>query len=667
MKGDILHQDYNCLLQPLRLGTITLKNRIFISAHTYGFFDDRGIPTDKMFYYIIERARGGASLLIMGETLVNSKPNQQLERWGACISCDELVQFYRRVSDAMKPYGMKVFEQIFHPGGQVWPEPAAVAYAPSPIAHVISSVVPAEMSVMMIEEYIEDFGLAAGRVKTGGLDGVEVKLDQGKLHHQFLSPYFNRRTDQYGGSFERRMRFTLQTLECIRRYVGQEFIVGVRITGDTFPDVHQPLKDLTLDDTKRICDVLAHSGLINYISVNGATNSDPHGYWQSHGDDTVPRANFASLARAIKETTNLPTFVASQVLHPDDALQIISHGDADLVAMTRAHIADPEIITKVQNGQVKDIRPCIACNQSCVGNTWIGKEVRCIHNPVAGRERELRITERDKVSDPKHIVIVGGGPAGMETARVAGIRGHRVTLLEKTNMLGGQVSVACKAAHRQRLSEVTTYLASQLNKVANVQVKLGYNACMENIMELHPDAVVVAIGSAPLLPTIPGSQLFNCLTVDQVLEGITFLPGDHVMIVDEDWRLHALSVADLLSDLNMQITLITSKEFAGKGLNIVDLTSYHTRLTKKKVAIMTWTEVFSLTDGTVTTRNILTKQRETHETIKGIVFVNNRQPNRHLRHDLQHGSVPFTYIGDCVFPRGIDIAIFEGYQLGLKI
>lgn len=657
-------ETYKCLLQPLQVGRLMMKNRLFISAHSYGFFNVRGLPTDKMLYYVLERARGGAALLILGETLVNSASILDQERWGACFSCDELIPFYQELSESVKPFKMKLYEQLFHPGGQVWPEPGAVAFAPSSIAHVISGLIPAELNIVMIKGLIQEFGLAAKRAKIGGLDGVELKCDQGKLHHQFLSPYYNRRSDHYGGSFENRLHFILETLECIRYYVGSDFTVGVRIAGDTFPPDESPIKDLTIDDAKQLSHILANSGLIDYISVNGATNSNPHGYWQSHGDETVPSANFTPLAYAIKKEIQIPVFVASRISEVTDAARVIMDGCADMVAMTRSHIADSDIILKLQEGLIKDIRPCILCNQSCIGNTWLGRELRCIHNPRAGHESEFPAIA--KVANAKRIVVVGGGPAGMEAARVAANRGHEVILCEKSDVLGGQTLIAARAAHRQRFAEVAKYLESQLFKLPNVQVKLGCQVSSADVVNLKPDHVILATGSVPILPEIQGANQPNSFTIDQVLQTRNFKSGDNVVIVDEDWHLHALSLADLLTDEKVKVTLVTTQEFAGKGLDIVNLTSFHSRLAQKKVNIMTWTEICCLSADTVVARNILTGEKQELK-IAGIVFVVNRQPNCHLLSELRGIDMNVTCVGDCLFPRGLEVAILEGHKAGLLV
>jgi dimethylglycine catabolism A len=656
---------YSCLLQPLQVGNVTLKNRIFISSHTYGFFDSQGLPTEKMYHYVLERARGGAALLILGETTVNDKPCVEL--WGSCLSRDELIPFYRELRSLVEPYGMRLFEQLNHPGGQVWPEPGAIAFAPSPIPHVISGVVPAEMPLSMIEDYVNDFGLAAHRAKLGGLDGVELKLDQGKLHHQFLSAHFNRRIDRYGGNFEKRLNFTVETLQCIRSYVGTDFVVGVRLCAETFADASLPDRDITLKDARHIARALTRTGLLDYISVTAATNSDPHAYWQSHGDQTVPRNNFAEFSKILKRELDRPIFTASQIIHPDDAVRVITSGSADMVAMTRAHIADPAVVLKVEQGRVDDIRPCISCNQSCVGNTWVGREIRCIHNPEAGNEAEFQSMPLERVQTPKHIVIIGGGPAGMEAARVAARRGHHVVLFERENMLGGQVRIAAKGAHRSRLLEIVQYLDGQLQKLGNVEIRCGHEATADEVLSQNPDTVILATGSLPMLPSIPGIGKINALTIDKAFDERRFVHGQHVLIVDEDWLQHSLSLAEWLLDQKLRVTMVTTQEFAGKGLNLVSLTSFHSRLAERKIEFKPWSEVVRLDDHAVVIRHILARTTQTLSGIDTVVFVRNRQPDYRLKATLEQSRLHVLTVGDCVFPRGVEVAIYEGHKIGRSL
>ena len=654
------------LLKPLRVGNIVLKNRLFIAAHSYCY------PEDKMLAYILERAKGGVSLLIMGETFVSDR--FIAETYGASISKDTIVSFYNKVSEETNRHNMHVFDQLFHPGGQAWIDEGVMAFAPSPVPQMISQLTPSVLTKTMIEDLIEDFGKAAKRCKDGGLSGVELKADQGKLHEQFMSPCFNRREDDYGLGFEGRMKFVLDTLREMRRNIGSDFALGIRIAGDTLDQAEHGITSTHIDHeiALNISQRLANSGLVDYINVNGATNATFVGYWKNHGDETVNRANFASMAKSIKRSVNIPVFVASMILHVDDALDVIQSESADMVAMVRAHIADPQIVEKIQKNEIEDIRPCIACNQSCVGNSFKGKEIKCIHNPMAGREQFFNSMPLKRSVVPKRIVVIGGGVAGLEAAKTLGHRGYNVSLIEKSSRLGGQVLIASKAANRNRIAEIALYLSNQLMKLPNVSIETEYDLSSKGIVDLNPDAIVIAIGSLPTLPDIPGIQSANAFTISQILEKDLSKVKGHFVIVDIDWRLHALSLAETMIDAGIDVTIVTPYGFSGAapyplgGLNIVSLTSYYRRLLRKKLNVITFSQVTLLKSSDVHIRNIFTYEDSVIPQVDGIVFVVNQQPNRSLEEELRV-LVPnrkVVAVGDCVYPRGIEYAILDGHIAG---
>ena len=654
------------LLTPLSIGQRRAKNRIFISAHAYGFLGPSGLPSDKLYYYVRERLRGGVALMVLGETQISDYPNGPAERWASYLCCDEVIPIYRRLSQEADRCGALIFEQLSHPGGQVWPSYGCVAVAPSAVPHSIAGLVPRELSEPEIGTLVEQFGDAARRVRRGGLHGVEIKCDQGKLHHQFLSRKYNRRCDRHGGSVENRLLFLFLTLKAVRSAGGADLVIGLRLPGDTFYCATDKFPDLDAAEIRIIVNIVESWNLVDYISVSGGTNSFQFGYWQSHGDSTVPPMNFVPLSAAIKAGTKLPIFVGSNVRTLEDAALVVRRGHADMVAMTRAHIAEPAIIAKALAGHIEDIRPCIACNQSCVGNTWEGRELRCIHNPAAGRELECSESVLSPAKEPRQIVVIGGGPAGMEFARVSALRGHFVTLCEETSRLGGRVNVAAITPHRERFAEVVTFLERQLLKAKNCRPVLNCRVNANHPVLETADVVVLATGAHYLVPPEFQNREVQTLALPDAIAAPQFWRGERVLIVDEDWHLNALSYAELISSHGAEVWLVTSQDYCGKGLDLVTLTSFHSRLRREQVTMRVWTEIANLERSSVQLRSLLDGEIEVVSGVSAVVFACPPIPDSVI--PLATSSVAKVYkIGDCAFSRGLEFAIYDAHSLALRI
>lgn len=643
------------VLEPICLGNAVCRNRIVMAAHSYGYVDE-GLPTQHLVDYLAERAKGGVALVIMGGTSI-SLEGSLVERVASNVD-DRIVPWYRKIADVVHGHGAVVFDQLAHVGGQLDAYEGSRVVGPSAIPHEMCNAIPVELTISEIGRIIDDFAEAAYRARLGGIDGVELKCDQGFLVHQFLSPYYNRRSDKYGGTFRKRLRFLIELVGKVRTTVGNDFVVGTRITGDAISP-----GDLTLDDGIEIARAIEDTSDIDYIHVNGATNSTYPGYLLGHGDSSVEHANFARLARAVKEAVDLPVIASSLILDPRDAEHLIASGAADMVAMTRAHIADAEVVNKATEDRFEDIRPCVLCNQGCVGNHWAGSDVRCIHNPATGRERELGIGTLAPAKDRKTVAVIGGGPAGLEVARIAAIRGHKVELYEKQETLGGQILLAGRLPYRQGLLDIVHYLERQLRKLG-VRLYRGAEVTADELMTVSStfDIIVVATGAELYVPPIyEDVEQTSVLTIRDVLEGKAKL-GDHILVVSIDWRQNALGLAEWLIQRDRRVTVASPALYVGEGLNMATLTSYYSRI-QPSASILPLTNLESLKNGSARLRNVLSNEIQEVCPIDQVVFVTGAKPAADLFMSLKDRTSNVFRVGDCVAPRGIPEAMLEANRL----
>ena len=644
------------ILEPIQIGGTLCRNRILMAAHSPGYVDEEGLPTDYLVAYLAERAKGGLGLIIMGGTSV-SQEGALVERIVMNVS-DEIVPWYRRIANEVHMHGALVFEQLMHVGGQSDAYEGSRIVAPSSIPHELCSGIPVELTVGEIKGVVHDFATAAQRARLGDLDGIEIKCDQGFLIHQFLSPYYNRRSDEYGGTYQKRLRFLLEVIEAVREAVGDDLVVGVRITGDAMTP-----GDLTLDDAVKIARDIEATRCIDYIHVNAGTNSTYPGYLIGHGDSTVPPMNFAPIARRIKQEVSLPVILTSMITNPADAEHLVISGAADMVAMTRCHIADAEIVKKIKDGNIADIRPCVLCNQGCVGNHWKGADVRCIHNPAAGRERELGIGTVVRTPKRKRIAVIGGGPAGLETARIAAMIGHEVELYEKRMALGGQIRLASRLPYRSGLLDIVHYLERQVKKL-RVKVYCGVEVRADDLMTLFSefDAVVIATGAEPYIPPLYEDVDPTCmLNVRDVLEETVGL-RDHLLIVSIDWRQNALGVAEWLIRRGCEVILSSRGFFVGEGLDVVTLTSHYSRI-QRHARFLPLTNLESLKNRTARLRHVLSNDIQEIHPVDQVVFVTGAKPVADLYFAVKDKLNNVRRVGDCVTPRGIPEAMLEANRL----
>ncbi len=536
------------LLQPFRLKGLTLKNRIMSTSHAPAYVVD-GLPQERYQLYHEEKAKGGLALTMFGgsSTVAPESPSAfgQIN-----ISDDRIIPHLQAFSDRIHRHGTALMIQITHMGRRTrWDVADWLApISPSPVREHQHRSFPKEMEIEDIRRVVGHYARAARRAKEGGLDGVEV-LCSGHLIDQFWTPTVNQRTDAYGGSLENRLRFSLEVLEAARRAVGDDFVMGVRLSGDERLE-----GGLSAEAMLEIVVHLAESGLIDYVNVVGANVETELGVSRlipTMGQRTAP---YLERARAIRQAIKLPVFHATRITDLSTARHAVAEGHVDMVAMTRAHLADPYIVAKLARGEEDRIRPCVGAGY-CIDRIYMGQDALCLHNPATGREASMPQTIGPSAGPRRKVIVVGGGPAGLEAARVSALRGHEVVLIEATDRLGGQINLAAQLDRRREIRGITEWLAREV-ELAGVEIRLNSYAEASDVLAEEPDIVIVATGGVPNTSFIKeGEDLVT--TGWDVLAGQATLRGK-VIVYDENGQHQAPTVAEFLAGQGVEVELVTA-------------------------------------------------------------------------------------------------------------
>lgn len=530
------------LLTPFKVGKLSLRNRVMSSSHETPL-SEGNYPLEAYQRYHEEKAKGGLALTMFGGSGVVSRDSF----WGGDqldYTSDEIIPIFQQFADRVHRHGAAIMCQISHTGRR---SDATIgdwlpAIAPSNTREAHRRSFARAMDRHDIKRVVRDFGQAARRVKEGGLDGLET-LTGGHLLGQFLSPLVNRRTDEFGGSLENRMRFLRMVYEEIRAQVGTDIAVGIRYTIDEdHPD------GLSFEEAVKIANILEKEKLVDFFNCIFGRFDTKYGLlYYNIPDITSPSAPWIHRVGAFRAETSLPIFHAAKIADLATARYAVSEGLLDMVCMTRAHMADPQIVNKLRAGREDEIRPCVGATHC------LYRGVHCIHNPATGRETWLpQVIERSPNAGRK-VVVVGGGPAGLEAARVLGERGHNVVLFEATNRLGGQLALATRVKLRQDLKGIIDWRESELKRLG-VDIRLNTYAETSTVLAENPDLVIVATGGLPVPAEFPGNE--HCLTVQDVLATPT-MAASNVLIYDGTGRHAAPLTAIQLAQAGKAVTFVT--------------------------------------------------------------------------------------------------------------
>ncbi|MFT8643246.1 FAD-dependent oxidoreductase [Gluconacetobacter sp.] len=541
----IPHAD--ALLKPLRIKSMVIRNRVMSTSHAPGYGVD-GKPQERYQLYHAEKARGGIGLTMFGGSS-SVEVDSPATPWSQiAVSDDSVIPYFRQFADRVHDHGARLMVQLTHMGRRTrWDTDAWLpVIGPSVRREPASRSIPKEMEPEDIARVVRAFAAAARRCREGGLDGLEISGAHGHLLDQFWSPGVNHRSDAYGGSLEHRMRFGIEVLSAIREAVGDDYVVGMRMSGD------EMLKGgLTQDECIAIAETYAGRGLIDFVNVIGGQARDEMAHAVSLPNMAFPVAPFLGLASAVKRAVDVPVFHAQRITDLATAARAVAEGHIDMVAMTRAHIADPHLVRKLADGREDDIRQCVGAGY-CIDRIYVGGDALCLQNAATGREATMP-HEIPPAETARRVVIVGAGVAGLEAARVCALRGHSVTVFERDDRTGGQVNLAVRATWREALSGIVRWLDGQVRKLG-VDLRLGCEATMADILLCAPDVVILATGGDAILGDDPGSDL-HCTTRD-VLAG-RVVPSGSVLLFDEMGQHNAASVAELLATRGCLVELAT--------------------------------------------------------------------------------------------------------------
>jgi mycofactocin system FadH/OYE family oxidoreductase 2 len=659
---------YPHLFSPLQIGNVTVRNRIMQTAHVK-LFAYNAVDSDRNVAYQAARAKGGAGLLITGNRVVHPTSTTGFPRV-AWAYRPEALDADRRLTSAVHEHGAFIFAQLNHFGVNASSDSAddyRVLWGPSAVKSPAYGETPKAMEHEDIREVVDWWGHSAELTREGGFDGTEVHISHSYLLHQFLSPLYNKREDEYGGSFENRLRFSREVIEEVRRRAGDDWVVGVRISlTDFIPGA------LDIDDAVRAAKMLEADGRLDYVNVTAAGY---HNIFKAIEPSDVPDGYLVDLTAQVKSAVGLPVFTVGGIKDPALAEEIVATGKADMVAMTRAQIADPEFANKVREGREDELVHCIRGNQGCIGRVFKGLPIACTVNPGAGRERRFGPGTLVPADPSARWLVAGGGPAGMKAASVLAERGHEVTLVEREAQLGGQVNLILRTPGRDEFGWITRDLERRLAR-HGIDVRLGTEATVELVRELAPDGVIVATGAVPsrtgfssvnpLVERLPGADQDNVLTAwDVLLESRPV--GERVVVLDDDGSRAVAGVAEVLLDRGSDVELVSRWPTLFPGtLTTLDMAHLYGRLLGKGLRYRLNAWAGGIEGDRVTIFNLYTGAPETIEGVDTVVLATGAKANDELYLALK-GEANVHRIGDCLAPRKLDHAIYEGELAGREL
>lgn len=668
------------LLEPFELKHLTIRNRIISTSHAPAYQQD-GHPRERYRLYHEEKARGGIGLTMIGGS-TNIAPDSPSVFGQLYAGDDSIVPWFLKLTDGVRSHGAAVMCQITHMGRRTaWDDGHWLPVAgPSGVRERAHRSFVKAMEQDDIDRVADQFAQAAKRCQQGGFDGIEL-LSHSHLIGQFLSPLVNQRDDNYGGSLDNRMRFLLQVIDAVRSAVGSDFIVGVRATGDELTD-----GGLTADDCVEIADTLDTTGSIDFLNILAGAPYDDLGLAGWVPPMGMPSAAHLSVAGRIRQSVSLPVFHAGGISDIATARHAIAGGLVDLVGMTRAHIADPYLVSKLQQNKEHRIRPCVGLGY-CVDRVNQGKDALCGHNAATGREAIMSHTF-SKAAKPKKSVVIGGGPAGLEAARVCAARGHHTVLIEASSRLGGQINLASRGTTRRQIAGVADWLVQEVEE-SGVEVRLNHFVEAPDVMAEEPDVVIVATGGWPDVPSIAGGEL--SISSWEVLGGDASVSGE-VLLFDNVGDQAAAVCADVLASRGCSVRIVTPDRSVSQDLGPTNSSVVLRDLAVQGVEFECFLELVSVSvEGNrkrAVLRHVLTGVEE--DTIVDHVVVEhgvtpvdglyldlkNHSLNRgQLNHAaLINGTSPFEVtnpdgqyylarIGDAVAGRNIHAALFDALRV----
>lgn len=647
---------YRYLFSPLRLGPVTVRNRIVFSAHLTNYADG-GLPSDQHAAYYAARAAGGAGLVITEEhsTHPTDWPYEKLIHGFH----RGVIPGYRKITGAVHAHGVPILAQLNHNGGQASSMYSRLpVWAPSAVPDPLFREVPKAIDTHEIAEVVAGYGTVAAHCAEGGFDGVELQCSHSSIVRGFLSPATNKRTDAYGGSLRNRARILMEIIDVVRGAIGPDRALGVRLCGDELID-----DGTTIDEAVQVARMVEETGKVDYIntSIGVATAT----LYMIEASMAIPPGYALFISNAIRRAVSLPVVGVGRIKDPTQAERALEEGHCDLVGVVRGQIADADFAAKARSGHATEIRTCLSCNQECVGRMGLNRWLGCIESPRTGRESVSLPAPRLR---GHQVVVVGGGPAGLQAAATAAQRGHHVTLLERGPSTGGQVTAAASVPSRAEFLDVVRNLRAECLR-HGVDVRTGVEATAAMLTELRPGSVVLATGARPQPPHW-AAGLDHVVDVRDVLEAKAAPHGD-VLVVDDLGFHQATSVAELLADRGCDVRICTPGMVVGQDLGItLDLETFQLRAHAKGIRQTTDEVVLSgaaETDAVVLRILKHTTGEMEEARFDWVVCATHQTPEDGLWHELKSAPFDVYRVGDCVTPRRAHAAVIEGHRVGVAL
>jgi 2,4-dienoyl-CoA reductase-like NADH-dependent reductase (Old Yellow Enzyme family) len=645
----------------IHIGQVDIKNRVVRPAHGTGLAG--GALSDNLIAYHEERARGGVGLTVLEPISVDA--NASPSRLNP--NDPDLIASYRKLMNAVRPHGMRVFQQLWHAGHNKRPHNYGAPSGPSDIPGATNpyndSMVPVPMTLRDIARTIVAFAEQAAACEAGNLDGVEIHCAHSYLLTQFLSSNMNRRTDQYGGSSENRMRFPVDVLRAVRARVSKTFVVGIRLSPEEIQG------GVNVAECCAFLQRIQDEQLIDYVSVSLG------GYHKVH--DIVsgmhaPTGYELETVAPITAVRRVPCIVTGRFRTIAEADQVIHDGLSDLVGMVRAHIADAYVVKKTVEGREDEVRTCIGCNQGCMANQFVVGHITCTINVGAGYERTLSEDLITKTLQPKKILVVGGGPAGLEAARVAALKGHKVVVAEATSDLGGMINIAKLAPRRGGIGDIVDWQEREVYRLG-VEVRLGTHMDGDDVRAERADAVIVATGSLPrmggfqsMVPgeVAPGHELPHVVSSAEILLDGRRPQSGVAVVFDDLGHYEAIAAAEVLVDSGAQVIFVTSHIAFAPRIEAAGMTTpalQRLSRTRSQFRVEYRSKIVRVEPDHVVIAPLYAPNRTQVIPASLLVWVNVGRANRELIDALADHDRSVIAVGDAQAPRFLQTAIREGH------
>ena len=669
----MMKENHKILFEPIKIGKLELKNRyVMAPMGPGGLCDEQGCYNEKGVEYYVRRAQGGTGLIMTGVTYVENEIEKCVMPSMPCPTVNPLnfIKTAKPMTERVHAYGAKIFSQLSGGFGRVSIPSIVgkVAVGPSPIPHrFLDDVICRELTVEEIHTYIRKFAEAAAVCKKAGFDGVEIHaVHEGYLLDQFAISFYNQRTDEYGGSLANRLRFATEIVQAIKQECGQDYPVSLRYSLKSFvkdwregalPGEEFQEKGRDIEEGKEAARLLVEAG---YDALNADVGTYDSWYW-NHPPMYHEKGMYLPYNEILKTVVDVPVITAGRMENPDLASEAIRKGQTDMIALGRPLLADPDIPNKIMRGEFEEVRPCLSCQEGCMGRLAAYAQISCAVNPACGREAEYGLTP---AMASKEILIVGGGVAGMEAARVLAMRGFNPVVFEKQEQAGGQIVLASKPPKKEKTGWLVEYQKHQLEKLG-VEVRLNTAPTMEELKALEPYAVFVSQGSKPIMPRsikgIDGEQVY---TPVEILNGSVTLKDKNVCVVGSGMT--GIETAELLCEQGNKVSVFEMADDIGPGIffqNLIDVlgrvNSYGTMLyPKHRLVELDGTKaVFETTD---------TKEQESYE-FDAVVVSLGTASNTELKEEIEKEFEKVEFLGDALKAGRIENAIRTGYLAAAEL